>query len=222
MPEVLNVYLELGAKRVMASAADWPGWCRGGRDSGAALQALLDYGPRYQRVVGRLRLGFRAPATVAAFAVVDRLKGNATTDYGVPVVVAAAEQEPLTPLALKRLQTILKACWRAFDDAIAQAEGRVLRTGPRGGGRSTDRILAHVVEAEGFGYLTALGGKAPKDADRDVLRAMILSTLEASARGEVAQFGPRGGRRWPPRYFARRAAWHVLDHVWEIEDRLAP
>ena len=23
-----------------------------------------------------------------------------------------------------------------------------------------------------------------------------------------------------PRYFVRRLAWHVLDHVWEIEDRL--
>jgi hypothetical protein len=27
---------------------------------------------------------------------------------------------------------------------------------------------------------------------------------------------------WSPRYFARRAAWHVLDHAWEIEDRVTP
>jgi len=25
---------------------------------------------------------------------------------------------------------------------------------------------------------------------------------------------------WPARYYVRRAAWHVLDHAWEIEDRL--
>jgi hypothetical protein len=25
---------------------------------------------------------------------------------------------------------------------------------------------------------------------------------------------------WPPRYFVRRVAWHVLDHAWEIEDRI--
>ena len=31
--------------------------------------------------------------------------------------------------------------------------------------------------------------------------------------------GPRGGKRWSARYFVRRAAWHVLDHAWEIEDR---
>jgi hypothetical protein len=24
---------------------------------------------------------------------------------------------------------------------------------------------------------------------------------------------------WPPRYAARRIAWHVLDHAWELEDR---
>ncbi len=27
---------------------------------------------------------------------------------------------------------------------------------------------------------------------------------------------------WPPRYAARRMAWHVLDHLWEIEDKSGP
>ena len=31
---------------------------------------------------------------------------------------------------------------------------------------------------------------------------------------------PRTTKRpWSPRYAVRRAAWHVLDHAWEIEDR---
>jgi hypothetical protein len=30
---------------------------------------------------------------------------------------------------------------------------------------------------------------------------------------------PKG---WPPRYAARRIAWHALDHAWEIEDRSEP
>ena len=34
--------------------------------------------------------------------------------------------------------------------------------------------------------------------------------------------GPMGGKKWPPRYAARRLAWHVLDHLWEIEDRSDP
>ena len=25
--------------------------------------------------------------------------------------------------------------------------------------------------------------------------------------------------RWPLRYFIRRAAWHVMDHAWEMEDK---
>jgi hypothetical protein len=48
----------------------------------------------------------------------------------------------------------------------------------------------------------------------------MLDALEASARGEIPARGPRGGRRWSPRYFVRRATWHILDHVWEIEDRM--
>ena len=41
-----------------------------------------------------------------------------------------------------------------------------------------------------------------------------------AASGEMPERGPRGGVLWKPRYFVRRAAWHALDHAWEIEDRL--
>ena len=51
-------------------------------------------------------------------------------------------------------------------------------------------------------------------------RQAILSALAAAAHGEIPAKGPRGGVRWQPRYFVRRLAWHVLDHAWEIEDRL--
>ena len=27
------------------------------------------------------------------------------------------------------------------------------------------------------------------------------------------------GSSWMPAYFLRRAAWHVLDHAWEIQDK---
>lgn len=29
----------------------------------------------------------------------------------------------------------------------------------------------------------------------------------------------RSEGKWPPRYAARRIAWHVLDHAWEMQDR---
>jgi hypothetical protein len=47
----------------------------------------------------------------------------------------------------------------------------------------------------------------------------VLEALAAAAHGQLPTRGPRGGVIWAPRYFVRRVAWHVLDHVWEIEDR---
>ena len=219
----VEIYLEIGSKRTFAGALDWPGWCRSGRDEDSALQALLEAGPRYGRVLSRSRLGFNAPKDVSALPVVERLKGNVTTDFGAPAMTPAHDDRPVTDADLKRLQSILRACWRALDAAVEKARGRSLRTGPRGGGRDLDKILDHVRGAE-TGYLSSLGGKVPSTANdpasTEEIHRAILDTLAASARGEIAAVGPRGGKRWLPRYFVRREAWHVLDHVWEIEDRL--
>jgi hypothetical protein len=101
-------------------------------------------------------------------------------------------------------------------------KGKSLRKGPRGGGRTVAGIIEHVRGAE-MGYLSQLGGKVSSETSLPspaAIRQAILKTLAASAHGEIAEYGPRGGKRWSPRYFVRREAWHVLDHVWEIEDRL--
>ena len=221
--KAFNVYLEVGRSRTIASVLDWPGWCRAGRDQTEALGALLEHGPRYGRAIGSARLGFRAPQEISAFVVAEQLKGNATTDYGVPGLAPTGDARPLADAELRRLQMILKACWRAFDAAVEQAGGRTLRTGPRGGGRTLDGIVAHVVGAE-QSYLSSLGGKVPRsdgaEASLDLIRQTILTTLKTAARGEIEAYGPRGGKRWSPRYFVRRDAWHVLDHAWEIEDRI--
>jgi hypothetical protein len=221
----IPVVLEAGRQKVIASALDWPGWARAGRDEASALQALADYGPRYQRAVGRARLGFKAPADVTSFTIAERLPGNATTDFGVPGLISAADQRPVSPADLRRLQAQMRAIWRALDAAQTMARGHRLRLGPRGGGRQLDQILDHVLEAN-HGYLKQVGWQPaplPSGDPSQVIRASLdetLRALPASAAGELPAVGPRGGRRWPARYFARRAAWHVLDHVWEIEDRL--
>ena len=221
----IDICLEAGAKRVLASALEWAGWSRGGRDRAAALEALVDYGPRYARVMRGTRLGFSAPAAASAFAVVEILKGNATTDYGVPALPASADARPADEAELRRLQAILKACWRAFDRAAQAAAGRQLSVGPRGGGRNLDKMKEHVQGAEAS-YLYQLGGTLslaeaePLDEKMRLTRQAVLKALPAAARGEFPARGPRGGLRWSPRYFVRRAAWHVLDHAWELEDRL--
>ncbi len=43
----INVYIEIGAKKVFAGALDWPGLTRSGRYEGSAIQAFIDYGPHY-------------------------------------------------------------------------------------------------------------------------------------------------------------------------------
>jgi hypothetical protein len=49
MVKKIKVYIEVGRHRVFAGAVDGPGWCRIGKGQKAALQALLEYGPRCAR-----------------------------------------------------------------------------------------------------------------------------------------------------------------------------
>ncbi|MBE7551450.1 MAG: hypothetical protein HS126_10295 [Anaerolineales bacterium] len=221
----IDVYLEIGQKRTFAGAIDWPGWCRSGRDEAAALQALLDSGPRYARILRSARLGFQAPTDASAFTVIERLEGDSTTDFGAPSIAPSSDAQPVDDAELKRLQKLLKACWQAFDKAVQTASGKELRKGPRGGGRDLEGITRHVLGAEA-GYLSALGWKLKQGEAEELSEELArtrqagLDALAAAAHGEIPVRGPRGGVRWTPRYFVRRAAWHVLDHVWEIEDRL--
>jgi hypothetical protein len=219
----VTVYLEIGTKRSFAVALDWPGWCRHGRNEADALEALLAYGPKYSSVLKGTRLGFVAPKGLEELVVVERLRGNATTDFGAPGMAPAVDRDRSCDVAeVQRFGKILRAGWRAFDDAVASARGKTLATGPRGGGRSLDAIVTHVVDADGS-YLTAVGWKAPKGDKRAeriaATRDAILAALAASAAGEIPARGPRGGVRWTARYFVRRVAWHVIAHAWEIERR---
>src|SRR5262249_5268344 len=144
--QVINVCLEVGAKRVFASAVDWPGWCRAARDEEGALQTLFDCRSRYVKVLSGRRLGFAAPKDVKELRVVERMPGDATTDFGAPGQLAKADRRRVTEQDVRRLQSLLVACWEALDRAADEAQGRRLRAGPRGGGRSLAAIVRHVEE----------------------------------------------------------------------------
>jgi hypothetical protein len=221
----IKVYLEIGKRRTFAGALEWPGWCRIGRDEDAALQAFLAYGPRYTRILRPAGIEFEAPADVSAFAVVERLEGNATTDFGAPDVAPSGDTRPINTAELERFQTLLAAYWQAFDKTAKKASGKELRKGPRGGGRDLEGIIRHVMGAD-QSYLARLARKHQKSKEQDLseelnqTRQEMLDALVAATRGQVPARGPRGGVIWSPRYFVRRVAWHVLDHLWEIEDRM--
>lgn len=221
----IAIYMEVGSRRTFAAALEWPGWARSGPDEATALASLLACAPRYSRAVSVARLGFRAPGREEAFVIQQRLRGDATTDFGAPGAVPSLDEQPLTSEDLKRQLRLLRAARQAFDRAASAARGRALRSGPRGGGRDLARMILHAYESE-QAYLSALGWKAaglPADpgAGWPVLQAEVERGLAASVRGEIPAQGPRGGRRWTARTFVRRAAWHLLDHAWELEDRLA-
>jgi len=221
----VKVYLEIGEQRTFAGAVDWPGWIRASRDEGSALRVLCEYGPRYARALRGTRLGFRAPTDASALSVTQRLKGDATTDFGVPDVSPSADARPIDDDELRRFLALLKACWRTFDLMARSAQGKELRLGPRGGGRNLEAIVQHVLGAE-QAYLGRLGwkleGSVRGDPAEPILRTRqaVLKALAWASHAKSPARGPRGGLRWKPRYFVRRVAWHVLDHAWEIEDRI--
>jgi hypothetical protein len=209
-----SVYLEIGKKRVFACALDWPGWCRSGKDEESALAALATYAPRYAVVA--TQAGVALPGSAAdVFDVAERLPGSGSTDFGVPERIAAADAGPLTTGEGERLAALVTAAWDIFDRVAATAPAE-LRKGPRGGGRDRDKMIDHVVMSE-VAYARMLGIKHRVTGIDDrqaiaALRAAISEVLRAGAV-DAQPFG------WPPRYAARRIAWHALDHAWEMEDR---
>jgi hypothetical protein len=221
----IEVDLEIGVKRAFACAVEWPGWCRNGRGERSALDALVAYGPRYAEVLRGTRTAFRTPRDAQAVSILERVEGNATTDFGAPGGVFASDERAIERRDLTRLLRILEACWSAFDRAAEGAAGVSLRKGPRGGGRDLEKIVGHVVGAES-GYVRSLAASSPKVDERhpsaatDVVRDAVRDALSRGAEGALPERGPRGGVLWTPRRFLRRAAWHVLDHAWEIEDRM--
>src|SRR5947208_1401508 len=136
---------------------------------------------------------------------VEKLEGNATTDFGAPGIPAKGESKPITNVEHARLISLLEACWKYLDRVVAKAPAE-LRKGPRGGGRDRDKMFEHVLDAElEYGKGIGVRLKAP---DRKALLAGFRN--------------PKSDGRWPVAYAIRRTAWHALHHAWEMEDRSEP
>ena len=201
MEQRTRVTLELGKTWVFATALDWPGWCRRGKGENAALEVLDAYAGRYRVIAG-------TTFEPGSYEVVGRVASGMHADFGAPGVAGPWDTEPLTSKEVERLTGLVEKCWYAFDRGMAQAPAELAK-GPRGGGRDRDAIADHVREAE-RAYASRAGSRVPPRTPWPEQRAVILAGLRVQAAG-----------RWPTRYAINRVAWHLTDHLWEIEDKSA-
>ena len=195
----MPVYLEVAPKQVFACAVDWPGWSRKGRTEEAAIELLLETAPRWAAVADEAGMRFSEPTSVD---VVERVKGDATTEFGAPGAIPKLDRAPLTKPQAKKLVAIVQAAWTVLDRVAANSPAE-LRKGPRGGGRDRDKMLEHVANAE-----AAYAGKLGLAKEERTREGIVAALLAADP-----------DTKWPPRYAARRIAWHVVDHAWEMEDK---
>ncbi|MCW6009228.1 hypothetical protein K1W54_32495 [Micromonospora sp. CPCC 205371] len=211
---VTPIATEIGKKKVFAWAVEWPGWCRSAKTEELAIEALADYAARYGIVVKQA--GLRFPRA-DSFEVQERLPGSASTDFGVPGAISDFDRQPVKAAEATRAGKLLTAAWDILATVAAKSPAELTK-GPRGGGRDRDKMLDHVVGAEsGYGRMIGVKHKQPAFDDEEavaVLRADLRSVLSKPSDGSPLR--PNG---WPARYATRRIVWHVLDHVWEMEDR---
>jgi hypothetical protein len=201
MTKHTRVSLETGKRWTFAVALDWPGWCRRGKGGEeAALEALHEYEKRYRAVVGKAFIP-------GDFEVIGSVESDMHADFGAPGIAGPWDSDPLSAKEADRLVSLMEACWKAFDKEVAKAPASLAK-GPRGGGRDRDKIADHVREAE-RAYASRSGFKIPPHTPWPEQRATIAEALRAV---------PTDGK-WPPRYSITRIAWHVTDHLWEIQDR---
>jgi hypothetical protein len=208
----IAIAIEAAPKKAFATAVDWPGLSRSGKTEELAIEALVAYADRYAPVAKLAGEAFPDSGDVDVD-VVERSGGGGGTEFGVPSNVTDQDRRRLSKAQADRLARLVEAAWRTFEKTVAAAPEE-LRKGPRGGGRNTSKIVAHVTEAD-EAYAREMGIKLK--APIEDVRAARLELLRQPSDGS-----PFPDRRWTARYAAHRIAWHALDHAWEIKDRTEP
>ena len=207
-------------KRVVAIGLDWPGWSRGGKTVEGALETLEAYRERY-RPVAQLAGMARAFDAAGPVEVVEDKVGTGSTDFwGISFSPAAIEQEPMDEGDLERGITLLRACWRFFDEVAARVSAE-MRKGPRGGGRERDEIIRHVIRVESLDFAKRVGIQVPEEGaprSGDGLRE-YRERYVAAIRDYNAGETTKRMRSWNLPFLIRHSAYHTLDHAWEMEDK---
>ena len=146
-------------KRWVAVAADWPGLERGGKTEDEAVEKLARYVPRYLPVAKRVRLGSEL-ASQTDLDIIGRYPGVGSTDFwGISFAPSPLDREPFDAPTFDRQVRLLRAAWAEFDETAARVSAE-LRPGVRGGGRSRDQIVRHVLANEGGDFSKRVKAKS--------------------------------------------------------------
>jgi hypothetical protein len=206
-------------KKVAVFAIDWPGWSRGAKTGPDALEQLEAYRDRYRPVAVLAGLGTEFEAAGALELVEDHVGVGSTDFWGISFAPSSFEQEPMPEDELDRKLALLDTAWRYFDGVAARVSAE-LEKGPRGGGRTRDEIVRHVINNERHDLAKKVGVVPTPD---DVLtpsvivahrQAFVSAMRDYNAAGKLAR-----GRNWTIALLLRHTAYHVLDHAWEMEDK---
>jgi hypothetical protein len=217
----VRTVLERGPKdkRSVAFSLDWPGWNRGAKTADAVLAALEAYRARYRPVAEIAGLLAEFDDAGPLEIVEDRVGSGSTDFWGISFTPSASEPEPLDEADLERRLVLLQAAWTFFDGVAARVSPE-LRLGPRGGGRDRDRIIRHTIRNESEEFAKHVGIRNPDffAMTPDGLR-QHRETFLAGMRDYNAGRTAKRMRSWNLPFLIRHAAFHTLDHAWEMEDR---
>ena len=206
-------------KKVAAFAIDWPGWSRGAKTGPSAVEVLESYRARYRPVAARAGLGAEFDAAGPLELVEDHVGVGSTDFWGISFAPSSFELEPMGEPEIERKLSLLDAAWRYFDDVAGRVSAELQR-GPRGGGRTRDEIVRHVINNERHDLARKVGVDPtphevlPPELVASHREAFMAAMRDHNARGKLAR-----GRNWTIALLLRHTAYHVLDHAWEMEDK---
>jgi hypothetical protein len=209
-------------KRSVAFSLDWPGWSRGARTADEAVETLEAYRDRYRPVAALAGMVEEFDAAGPLEVVEDRVGTGSTDFWGISFSPSSTEHGPMPEAELERKLRLLRAAWAFFDQVAARVSPE-MRKGVRGGGRSRDEIIRHVIRVESLDHANKVGIKVTEDEAEKLVtpegRRQHRDAYVAAIRDYNAGKIDRSMRSWTLPFLVRHSAFHTLDHAWEMEDK---